>query len=64
VFDKAIEDAYEVARQWCRNRFRRKVEEGGGRGVGFVLYGPDGEVLKQWSTPEEPPPVTKPELPE
>jgi hypothetical protein len=30
VFDKAIEDAYEVAQQWCRNRFRRKVEEGGG----------------------------------
>lgn len=55
-----VEDIYAKAKEMLRSRVRAKKDgHPAPRAMGFKIYGPDGEVLKEWKTTEdedEPPP--------
>jgi ABC-type transport system substrate-binding protein len=48
-------DLYDGLKQFLRERRAAREKERGspGRPMGFVIYGPDSEVLRQWDTRED-----------
>jgi hypothetical protein len=49
------DDLYAKAKRMLHGRRKAKKDAGGGPGghLGFVIYGPDGDVLRRWSTKED-----------
>lgn len=56
VIGNVTDDLYNGAKAWVRRRHERKKAEsetGGTRPIGFLIYGPDGQELRKWSTLDE-----------
>lgn len=46
-------ELFETAKAWAHRRAERKSKEPADRPIGFVIYGPDGKVLRQWDTRDD-----------
>jgi hypothetical protein len=53
IINNVTSDLYDAAKRWARERHRKKKATGGGRPIGFVIYGPAGEELRSWDTRED-----------
>jgi hypothetical protein len=57
LVDNLVDDLYAAGKEFLRKRLR----SGNSRPkLGFTIYGPDGEVLKSWTTEEDDPEEHKP----
>ena len=53
---QVMTDVYEATKDWARKRYaakRERAASGKPRPETFVIYGPDGEVLKRWTIDHE-----------